>query len=75
MPNTKRTSIPERKKTRGEKLSGRYLISGAQIGSLMSQSDGKLTEELKHIIDNQFLYNSDKILEEDIKLIQKRVIQ
>lgn len=52
-------------------MTGLYIISGAQIGSLMAQSDGKLTDELKYIINNQYLYDSKNIIKEDIKTIKR----
>lgn len=72
MQETKRSRIYSKKKNAGERtMTGLYIISGAQIGSLMAQSDGKLTDELKYIINNQYLYDSKNIIKEDIKTIKR----
>jgi len=53
-------------------MAGRYLVSGAQLGTLIAlckTDSDKCNKEINLLIENQFVGNSDKVLTEDIKKV------
>jgi len=55
-------------------MGGRYLISGAQIGTIIGlikgrQSPIKVMRELREIQNKQFIGNSEKTMEDDVERI------
>jgi hypothetical protein len=55
-------------------MGGRYLVSGAQLGELitLSRLDGRAcNDKLNEICDTQRIFDSDQALEDDIEALRE----
>ena len=54
-----------------EKMAGRYVITGVQLGILLGHKDTEKSKELlEKIQKEQFIGNSDESVENDVELLQ-----
>jgi hypothetical protein len=59
---------------KGEKMAGRYLVTGVQIGMLKADLSKEARDKvLDEILENQFIRNSHTSLDHDVKTL--RVIE
>lgn len=53
-------------------MSERYLVTGAQLGILIASSEQEKRQEIvDEIIDKQFVGNSDRKIEDDVRSVSK----
>jgi len=62
-----------------EKLSERYLVTGAQLGLFQafarSEQDKETDKLVEEIIDNQFVGNTNNLIIEDVEAVQEVLIK